>query len=1121
MSEEMKKQHTPEMRKKANTYFFSKVAFNFGLIVIGALLVGLFLRNIQTDTSMERQKTNSQLALRDVLSTLDRNERSALELESIFHQGNQQILDDIEVVLSSGLSDTMAEKDNDIRSDIMTTVAERSGADYLFALSKSSQIMMSPDPDLFRINPAVTGLMTQENINAVLQYTLNEDGTVAPVQVKNRFGSFWFYSRPYVFRGEEYALVLGVDSGILDQQTGVLRDLSAVLSRTSVINNGFLFAVGRTDNLFLYFNNGKDMLTGQNALDCGLSEYALEDGYSGFQRIRGQQYYCVSRTVGDRTVICAAAETGEILSDDGYVLFWTILGFNIIMLIFLAYTVIVRNDFVRNEVETDRCVLRKESENPVYFDRSIFRKVFPLMLIAAIAMFGISYYTQTLLEVTQGIEKSETALQEIIGRYEESMENREALSRYNDTHFLSTARLLSFVVEESPDILNADTDKYYSTYDEYGNRIFLTDSEGNRLKSVANSAKLKKLCEANSIDAIYIFDEDGHTIATSTENWFFVISHNEEDQSYPFLQVLLGRIDSYVQERRINDLGEETQLTGAVLHYYTRQNDDGETVYVSRSAYEESAAAYGVFGNTTGDGITEHRSLIQIQLNDTLSDRLLEPTSAERVLTTSMLDGGAVVMFDTSEEHRCLYSPVEASIGKTAAELGIPDNAFTGLDYYGFTRVNGIDYFQYYKYLDDYFFATAIPKASMYHARIPVSVMTSLICLVLLLLLSMTVTLTNKEEEMLYQVMSEEEANEGLNSAIFRIILPSGRLTSTVNAAARWDNRHVTWSEKAPEQKLMDITKVILLLVIIYILLTAAGTVTMFHENSVIRYIMSGSWDRGWNVFALSACAIVLMTAVTMVAVFRIPVRIVTSLLGTRSETLGHLLISIMKYGGALGALFYCLYLVGMDAGGLLASAGVLSLVVGLGAQSLIQDIIAGIFIVFEGEFRVGDIVTIGGYRGTVMDIGLRTTKVMGGDGNIKIFSNSEISGVLNMTKQASVAFVTISIEYGQDIDYVEAVLERELPKLKDKNPVILEGPQYLGISKLGGSGIDIAVMAKCSEKDIKRLIRFLNRELLQIFYRSGINVPFPNITVSQLDMTGRRTLADLQDEQEAENDEI
>ena len=176
-----------------------------------------------------------------------------------------------------------------------------------------------------------------------------------------------------------------------------------------------------------------------------------------------------------------------------------------------------------------------------------------------------------------------------------------------------------------------------------------------------------------------------------------------------------------------------------------------------------------------------------------------------------------------------------------------------------------------------------------------------------------------------------------------------------------------------------------------------------------------------------------------------------SALLGTRSETVAHLLLSFIRYGGTLAALFYCLYLLGVDAQGLLASASILSLIIGLGAQSLIKDIIAGIFIVFEGEFRVGDIITIDNYRGTVMDIGLRTTKILGVDGNVKIFNNSEISGVLNMTKETSVAACNISIEYGQDLDYVEAVLKRDLPELKEKNPAILEEPAYLGVSELEG----------------------------------------------------------------------
>lgn len=1115
MSEERAVPHTREMRQKANKYFFAKVIFNLILIVAGTMLIGFLLRSMQTRASMQRQNENSQQALTEALGTLERNEQSARELETIYHQGNQQILDDIELVLADGLSDAMVTADENIRSDIMKEAANRAGADYLFVMDTQGHIVLSPDASEFMVNPAVNGTLTQENINNLLKYTTTAEGTVTPVQVKNRFGTFWFYSRPYRFWDQDYALVIGVSTGVLEQQTGTLRDVSAVLRRTAVINDGFLFAVNKNNSLFMYFNNGEDMLTGQNALQCGLSRNALNDGYAGVETIRGQEYYCVSRIFGDQAVICATARTDRIVADDRYVLFWTLLGFIIVMLVSLTYAVIVRNDFVRHAVETERVVLLKDTENPMYFDRSVFRKVFPLLLVSIMIVYGISYYTQTLLEVTQGVEKSSAALQEVTGRYEESVENREALSAYNDEHFLSTARLLAFIVEELPDVLNEDSGRYYSTYDETDNRVFLVDDEGNRLQSVDHSAVLQQLCDTNSIDAIYVYNEDGRTIATSTANWFFTLSRDPEAQSYPFQAVLDGRVDSYVQERLTNDLGEEHQYIGVAMNYYTMKDEEGNTRYVSRSDYEKSAAESGLNGNMTGDGITGHRSLLQIELSDSLSDRLLEPTSAERALSTSMLSGGAIVMFDTTEDHVCVYSPMAASIGRTAADLGIPDNAFSGQDYYGFTRVNGVSYFQYFRYVNDYFIATAIPKSSMYKARVPISLMTAVICFVLILFLTLTVTLTNSEEEKLYQVMSDEEAESGLNKAIFSIILPSGRRSSTTNAAARWDNRHVPWSEKGPEQKLIDIARAIMLVLIIYILLSAFVLPTSLQDNSVLRYILGGSWTRGWNVFALTACAIVLMSTIILVAVCRIPVSIISSMLGARTETLGHLLLSILKYGGSIGALFYCLYLIGLDAGGLLASVGILSLVIGLGAQSLIQDIIAGIFIVFEGEFRVGDIVTIKDFRGTVLDIGLRTTKIIGTDGNIKIFNNSEISGVLNMTKETSVAMASISIEYGQDIEYVEAVLARDLPALREKNPKILDGPTYLGISELGDSGVTMRIIARCSERDVRGVNRFLNREVLQIFYRNGINVPFNNVTISNLDPSPKKTMADFIREQE------
>lgn len=1101
-----------ETVRKANKYFFAKVAVNIVLILIGAIFISVFLRQMQAQTALVKQRENSDMALTRVVATLQENKDNAETLTAIFHDANQDVLDDMTQLFMSGMFESLATADNKERSEAFADLVKRSGVQYLFLIDSKGRIVLSPEASLYGVNPASRAYMTQENVNDILKGTLKEDGTIVPVTVMSQYGSFYFYSMPYIYNGAEYYLVLGTEASVLDTQISSLKDLSSVLSRAAVSNGGFLFAVDNEDGTFLYYKNGNEVLTGQSASYLGLSEAALDDGYSGIETINGTRYYCVSKSFGEETVICAVAQTDRIYSNDKYVLFWTITGFVMIMLICLTYAVIVRNDFVRRAVVTDRVTINPNSSNPTYFDKSVFKKIFPLMIAGVLVMFGISFYTQTLLEISEGIEKSHVALDEVSGRYYESQDNREVIQNYYNNRFLSKARLIAFLLEEDPRILNADSDLYHSVYDESGERKYLTDDEGNRLKSVSASPRLQELCDANDIESVYIFDEDGHTIGTSTGNWFFTISHNEESQSYPFLQVLEGKTDYLVQEAMTNDLGESTQFIGVPFYYYTRKNADGETEYVSRFRYERAEQ------NDEDSRITAHRSMIQIGLDAEMSQKLLESTDVGKVLSTNMLNDGFIVMFDTSEDHLCVYSPKEASIGKPAAELGVSPRAFSGFDYYGFNKVNGVDYFQYFHYIDGYYIATALPRAAMYQARTTVSLLTSLMCFILILILSGTVTLTNKEEEELYEAMSEEEAKRGLNSAIFNVILPSGRSASTTKAAARWDNRRIPWRDRNPEQKLITMIAVVAGVFLTYIILLVLGADKLFGEDSIIRYILSGSWDRGSNVFAWSSCALVLITIMLGVELFRIPVRITTDLLGARGETIGHLLLSVAKYGGAIGSLFYCLYLLGIDSSKLLASAGILSLIVGLGAQSLIKDIIAGIFIVFEGEFRVGDIITIADYRGTVMDIGLRTTKILGADGNIKIYNNSEITGVLNMTQEASYSLTYISIEYGQDLEYVEEVLRRELPKLCKRNPMLVEPPELLGVTELGDSGVQLLVMAKCNESDIMKVRRFMNREVLQIFYKNGINVPFPNVTFSSLDESGRKTIDDLLKEKKSED---
>ena len=1102
------------IRKKANKYFFGKVIFNGVLVLIGAILILAFLTRMQHHTALLKQRKNNEQSLTDAISILQRNSVDADDLSTIFHDGNQDMLDDLKELFNSGLFNFLSDVDNKERSEVFADIVERSGVDYLFFMSRDGKVVISPVEELYGQNLVDLELISSSNLFRLSEGTRQRYNRVVPVKESNAYGDYYFYSLIYNYGGVPYVMVLGADASDLDMQINALSDVSVVLKRTAVGNDGFLFAVNKSDSTFLYYENKKEVLTGQNALDAGLSEAALKDGYSGVEIINGIKYYCTSKTFRSSTVICAVADTDNIYSDDKYVIFWAETSFIMVMILCLVYAVIVRNDFVRQQVVTEKKYFITKKGKKIIFDISIFKKVFPLMMTGILVIFGMSYYNQTLLEISESVDDSVVALDEVSNRYQESLVNRESIKQYYDNRFLAKAKLIAYLIEEDPAVLNEESDRLYSYYDEQGIKHYITDDEGNELKSVSSNARLQELCENNDLESVYIFDEDGHTIATSTPNWYFTVSHDPKDQSYDFLQILDGKKDVLVQDAMMSDVGEHSQYIGVAFKYYTMLGDNGETVYISKYAYES-------LKNSGSSKATAHRAMLQIGLRGDLTDKILSSTDVDYIFSTDALSGGFIVLFDNTEDHVCLYSPYEARIGMKAKDIGLPAIAFTGADYYGFNHVNGITYFQYFRYNDGYFIATAIPKSEMFSARTPVSIVTAVTSLVLILVLLGTVTFTTEEEEMLYATMSESQEEKGFESTIFNVILPSGHSAATMDAAARWDNRYIKWSEKAPEQKLIMMLSFICGIIAVYIMIAVLGVNTFFKEGSVIKYIIGGNWDRGLNIFALSACMMVIVFISFAEVLLKIPVKLITSMLGARGETVGHLFLSIIKYGGAIGVLFYCLYLFGVDSTSLLASAGVLSLVIGLGAQSLIKDIIAGIFIVFEGEFRVGDIVTIDGYRGTVMDIGLRTTKIRGGDLNIKIYNNSDITGVLNMTKEASLSFITISIEYGQDIRYVEAVLNRELPHFREKNPKLLEDPKFMGVTKLGDSGVEIMVMCKSTENDIKGVQRFMNRELLQTFYDNGINVPFTNVTISNLDESQRKTMMDFMPEESAGSDEF
>ena len=263
----------------------------------------------------------------------------------------------------------------------------------------------------------------------------------------------------------------------------------------------------------------------------------------------------------------------------------------------------------------------------------------------------------------------------------------------------------------------------------------------------------------------------------------------------------------------------------------------------------------------------------------------------------------------------------------------------------------------------------------------------------------------------------------------------------------------------------------------------------------------------------LRTCQILFVALILFFLLKRVKNKITSE---SRFQTAVRLIISFTRYAIFIIAIIAILSAWGVDTRTLIVSAGILGLIIGLGAQSLIADIIAGLFIVFDGEYKVGDIIVVDGWRGTVLEISMRTTKIIDAGGNIKYINNSTIRSVVNQSQELSVITAELSIFYDDDLERVELLISEYLPKIKGKIPYIVEGPYYKGVNSMADSSVELLFLAKCDEHDFYPARRALNREIYRMATELGIEIPYNQIVVNQPLPDGTFENGTLSDEERA-----
>jgi small conductance mechanosensitive channel len=251
-------------------------------------------------------------------------------------------------------------------------------------------------------------------------------------------------------------------------------------------------------------------------------------------------------------------------------------------------------------------------------------------------------------------------------------------------------------------------------------------------------------------------------------------------------------------------------------------------------------------------------------------------------------------------------------------------------------------------------------------------------------------------------------------------------------------------------------------------------------------------------LFAHPVIEVLAMAAMVLFAVQLL--RFLLSLIKPKERkglTLISLFSSLLHYVAALVILCWGLSILGVNVNAIVASVGIVALIVGFGAESLVADVVTGIFLLFENQYNVGDIVEVNGFRGTVKEIGIRTTSIMDVGGNVKIINNSEMKNILNRSDNISRAVSDIAIPYETDLEALEAKLPDLMKEIYEQRAdVMLAAPQYMGVQQLADSAVVLRFVVEVAEKNIYTGARILNRDLWLGFRKLGVECPFPQVDV-------------------------
>lgn len=335
--------------------------------------------------------------------------------------------------------------------------------------------------------------------------------------------------------------------------------------------------------------------------------------------------------------------------------------------------------------------------------------------------------------------------------------------------------------------------------------------------------------------------------------------------------------------------------------------------------------------------------------------------------------------------------------------------------------------------------------------------------------------------------------------AMFSSLLDSGKPYFEV----RWPDDSASWSDKDASGKLRSVVRGIILAIVLLIIIQQ-WFFNSIDDDSIWYYVLSPRWNGSIDVITLTRSGIAVITIIAVSCVIHKLLFYVARASGPHVETICHLLNSFIKYASFITGIFYCLSIFGVNMGVAFSiSAGVVSVIISIACQSIVADIFAGIFMVFEGTVTAGEFVHFNDRYGAILSVGIRTTQIIRFS-EVMVVRNSEFKNYVNVpANERDRMTVSIYIDFNEPLARVESIIFKEL---KDMHRRLVEltgdedllGPEYRGIQRFTDNGVALEFAIYAKGFYYGWINRELNRELKMMFERNNIRIAMPQIVVNE-----------------------